>query len=153
MTKQEKIASLENAMTQGTRGAAKDGQLVAGGEQFYHFTDTAPKELVALFLEHYAVQDLDYETFSVACDIVSDIYDTYGKDTDDEATERIYEQASDSASIYTSDRLSYLNNNNEYEIAEIAQEYATDSISSACAIWYDKQVEQAAIIIKDWINA
>lgn len=40
-----------------------------------------------------------------------------------------------------------------YDISAIMGEYGEDSISTACAIWYDRQVEQAAIIIKDWINA
>lgn len=150
MIKRDKIASLATAMTQSKRVA---------GEQFYHFTPEAPQELVNIFLSHYTVNDLDYEIFSNACDIVSEI-NAEGSDestgrlmTDEYITEQIYERAAESASYYTYDRLQYLNNNTEGEISDIMREYQEETISNACALWYDRQVEQAAIIIKDWVNA
>lgn len=114
-----------------------------GGEKFYHFTDEAPKGLKDEFLKHYNVNNLDYQMFSTACDIVSEIYhDIKENDAVDAVEEMIYERCSDSASIITYDRIS-----------DIMHEYGELSIATACAIWYDKQVEQAAIIIKDWVNA
>lgn len=145
MTKKEKIACLSEAMTTSKRDSDE--------ESFYHFTDKAPRKLKDLFLQQYDVQNLDYETFSHACDIVSEIYADKPNATDDEVTEDIYERSHDSASVYTSTRLSYLNNQNESDISELVKETSYNSIASACAIWYDKQVEQQAIIIKDWVNA
>lgn len=154
MTKQEKIAAIDKAMTTSKRD---------DGEVFNHFTDDAPRELTDLYLQHWEVKDVDYETFSRACDIVSEAYadhegDDTGKDgqeasTDDEITDAIYERASDSASIMTYDRLQYLDNWNEGEIGEIMHEYGLRSVAEGAAIWYDRQVEQMAIIIKDWVNA
>ncbi len=126
------------------------------GTVFNHFSDTAPEELENLFLEHYEVRDMDYEIFGQALDIVSEVYSRERTTTmdkeDDKITEEIYEASSEQASVYTSDRLEYLNMWNEDEISEIMREYSEHSIATACAIWYDKQIGQAAIIIKDWIN-
>lgn len=65
MTKQEKINTLDNAMTQSER---------ANGDEFNHFTESAPEELKSIFLESFEVRDVDYNIFSKACDIVSEIY-------------------------------------------------------------------------------
>jgi hypothetical protein len=150
MTKQEKIAALDKAMTQSKRGEKED-------ETFYHFTDDAPKELISLYLEHYEVRDVDHEIFSRACDIVSEVFGRERTTTldkeDDVITDEIYEAASDSASVYTAERLGYLNIWNEEEIGQTMSEYDEKSIATACAIWYDRQVEQAAVLIKDWVNA
>lgn len=145
MTKKEKIASLKSAMTTSKREGEE--------ESFYHFTNTAPKELIELFVENYSVKDLDYEIFSRACDIVSEVYSYKPEATDEQATDDIYEHSSESASVYTNGRLEYLNQWNEEEISQTMREYGEQSIAIACAIWYDRQVEQAAIIIKDWVNA
>lgn len=58
-------------------------------------------------------------------------------------------QMYESASIYTSERLSYLNNNNEEEIVDILKEYNTENINTACAcaIWYDQQVQNTIYTI------
>ncbi len=149
MTKQEKIAALSGAMEQRKRDE---------GEEFYCFSNTAPRELTDLFLEHYEVRDVDYEIFSRACDIVSEAYAEYadigdGKNEEDYIEQQIYECANDSANVYTAVRLGYLNIWNEDEISELMNETGETSISIACAIWYDRQVEQAAVIINEWINA
>lgn len=143
MTKSEKIASLDAAMTVSKRN---------DDTEFDHFTDTAPKELQDLFLEHFEVRDVDYEIFDRACDIVSEIYSDKPDATEEEATEEIYERASDSANVYTSIRLDYMNMWNEQEISEIMREYDLSSIADACAVWYDRQVEQAATLINEWVN-
>lgn len=152
MTKKEKLASLETAMMWSTRGAAKEGQLDSEGEEYCHFSDSAPEELKELFMEHYEIRDLEYEIFKKACDLVSEIYTDTPTIAEDKATEEIYERACDRASVFTSDRLSYLNLWNENEISETMQEYSLKSISDACAVWYDRQVEQAACIINEWVN-
>lgn len=145
MNKNEKIASLSTAMTTSVRRDNPE-------ETFHHFTDEAPKELRDLYLEHYEIEDIDYETFSRACDIVSEIYTDKPDITQDAADEKIYEIAGyGTASVYTSTRLSYLDVNNEGDISDLMSEYGLTSIADACAAWYDRQVEQAAILINDWL--
>lgn len=148
MTKGEKIAGLDKYITHSTRD---------NGEVFNHFKDDAPESLQNLFLEHYNVKDLDYEIFGRALDVMSEIYadkpERAEEGSDGEIEEKIYERAPDSASPYTYTRLAYLDNQNEGEISDIMRDYSLDSIADACAVWYDQQVEKAAIIIKDWINA
>ncbi len=141
MTKKEKIAVLEKAMTVSKRD---------DGSTWTHFTEEAPEELKDLFLEHYNVRELDYDTFSEACDVVSEVYADMPKATDDQATEAIYERSSDRASYYNDDRLEYVTIWNQDEVADIVRESGCD-VATAGAIWYDRQVEQASIIIKDWI--
>jgi len=145
MTKKEKIAVLAKAMQS---RLARDGESTE-----WYFSPDAPEELKDLYLEHYEVRDIDYETFSDACDLVSEAYGDHPDATDDQITDDIYERASDTASVYTSDRLAYLNMWNEDEVSETMREYGMRSIADACAAWYDRQVEQQAIIIKDWVNA
>lgn len=142
MTTAKKIASIATAMTRSKRD---------DGTEFFHFTDTAPEELKNLYLEHYDVRDLDYEIFSGACDIVAEVYESHP--TQEKAEEDIYERASDYASVYTSDRLAYLNMWNESDVSDLMHEYGMRSIADACAAWYDRQTEQAAIIISNWIHA
>lgn len=92
--------------------------------------------------------EIAYEVANSACDIMAEIYEDESiKDID----EAIYEQAGESANVYTAIRLSYLNIWNEEDISDYMKEYGETSISTACAIWYDKQVENACFIIKNWI--
>lgn len=44
------------------------------------------------------------------------------------------------ASIYTSDRLAYLNNGNQQEISDLMKECSADDIATACAYWFDRKV-------------
>lgn len=121
------------------------------GSTYNHFTDQAPEELRALYLEHYEVRDIQYQIFSTACDIVHDIYESDDKDYES-IEDRIYDSSPDSGSIWNAERLAYLDVWNEEDIADIVREMSV-SISGACAYWYDRQVEQAAIIINQWVNA
>lgn len=150
MTKTEKLQALSIAMERSKRDGERENSY---REYYYHFTDVSPEELKDLFLTHYEVRDVDYETFDRAIDIVREVYADKPEATDDEATEDIYERASDSASVYTAERLAYLDIWNEEEVSQKMREYGEHSIATACALWYDSQVEQAAIIIKDWVNA
>lgn len=149
MIKDEKIAALATAMTATTRD---------NGEVFNHFTKESPQELQDLYLKHYGSDDLDFEIFNRALDVVDNARvdakkDDNGKVDEENVVDNIYTYASDSASIMTYDRLQYLNNNNEQEISEMMRDFEMRSIADACAAWYDKQVEQAAIIINDWVMA
>jgi len=140
MTKQEKINVLTTAMKQSERDDKTE---------YYHFTPEAPEELQNLFLEHYEIRDIDYMIFSRACDVVNEAYRSEYKNIDD----GIYEQASDSASYYTAERLTYLNIWNQDEISDMIKNEGAGDIATACAMWYDRQVEQASFIINEWINA
>jgi hypothetical protein len=140
MTKKEKIAALKSAMTSSKRD---------DGTMFNHFTDGAPIELIGLFLKHYEVKDFDYQTFYVAIDMLIDIYDDDVKDIED----AICERSSERASVYTNGRLAYLNANNQDEVSDIMREYTTKDIADACAIWYDKRIEEMAMIINEWVDA
>ncbi len=146
MTKQEKVATVAKLMTTSIRN---------DGTEFRHFAfnDERDAELRALFLEHYSVQDIDYQIWSNACDIVAEACEDAQDTTSDKVEDHIYELAADSASMYTSDRLAYLSPMNEDEISETMREYGMHSIADACAAWYDRQCEQAAIIILGWVNA
>lgn len=98
--------------------------------------------------------ELSYEVMSQACDIMSEVYNEMEM-TGEEYTisdDTIYERSNDNASVYTATRLSYMNIWNENDIADIMKEYGTESISTACAIWYDKQVQSACFIIKEFIE-
>ena len=94
--------------------------------------------------------ELDYEIMKTACDILSDA-EKVTKLTDEEH-EKLLESALDSASVYTSTRLSYLNNNNQAEITDILKEYDSD-IQTACAIWYDKMVERAMELLLEELES
>ena len=118
------------------------------GTKFTAFKDTAPKELVDLFLKHFEVRDTDYEIFSDACDIVGNLSDH----TDDKLADvDFYELATDTASVYTADRLSYLTPYNQYEITDKLKEFDCDDIQSACAVWYDSEVCRACELLRDYI--
>lgn len=55
------------------------------------------------------------------------------------------------ASVYTSERLAYLNINNEYEIMDALQEYYCRSISEACAIFYDQSVTDTVYMLQQYV--
>lgn len=148
MNKHTKLNALKTAMIRSKRD---------NGEEFYHFDDGDEKtheeikELKDLFLEHMNVADIDYEIFSRACDVMTEVYED-AHPSQEKAEEDIYDRASDSASVYTHDRLAYLSPLNEDEISQTMREYGEHSIATSCAIWYDKQVEQAAIILNNWVH-
>jgi hypothetical protein len=142
LTKQEKIAGLEKYMELSER---------ADGTKFYYFTADAPNELRAIYMEKCEIRDIDYETFNVALNIVSGIMTDKPDATPNEVEDGIYERAGDSASVYTSDRLGYLNIWNESEVSDIHREGCAESIADACAVWYGQRVEELAMYVKDWI--
>lgn len=122
---------------------------------FYCFSDNAPEELKDLFLEHYDIKDLDYQIFSKACDTISEVYE-YQNNNDNKVYDfenYIQDNYNEFASVYTSDRIDYLDSSNDNEIAEIVINYKCESISFACAIWYDEQVQNAiSLIINNYLN-
>lgn len=89
--------------------------------------------------------DLSFEICAKACDCITEL-DLNELDTE----QNLYEF--ENSSIYNNERLAYLNNNNEQEIAEVMKEYGCESISQACAIWYDNQVRYTTETLLDYIN-
>lgn len=145
MTKEEKLKSLETAMEKSKRD---------DGTEFYHFTGTAPESLRGVFVEHFAGGDVFYDIFDTACSMLVDIYNDESQETDgcEFIEEAIEERATDSASVYTSVRLEYLDSENQEEISENVRTLECD-ISDACGYWYDNEVEKAARLINDWVKA
>lgn len=141
MTKEEKIASLAHAMTTKKR---------PDETTFTCFSDTAPEELKNLFLDHYAVRDIEYMIFADACDIMDTLLQVNNHRVDEIDT-LIHDDTEDSASPMTADRLGYLYNWNQDEITKYVQTRKID-IATACAFWYDDQVQNACFIIKNWIQ-
>lgn len=137
------MASLEKAMEVTKRD---------DGTEFACFSDHAPEELRGLFLKHYAihysVRDIDYKIFSDACDAVTRAWN----DVDGEKgllREWIDDNCNEFASIYNAERLAYLSVFNDDEVADTFRSYACESISMACAYWYDNKVKDAMRIIID----
>ena len=89
--------------------------------------------------------DLNYEITAKACELFCDIESIKDLEDEENACE------AEVASVYTADRLAYLNNSNEVEISETMKEYDCEDISTGCAIWYDNMVRQAYEEIKNWI--
>lgn len=115
---------------------------------FFHWKENTSQEIQNIFLDNYEIHDLDYEIFSKACDIIGELSLDELKD-EDKASELIQEQ--EPASVYTADRLAYLNIWNEDEISDMMKEYSISSIAMACAIWYDEQVQSACHLLRAYI--
>ena len=81
--------------------------------------------------------DLDYEIMDKALMFLSEFELKEIEESRDKVDERSYEN--EYASVYTGQRLSYLNNGNEPEIYDKQKEYESD-IQTACAVWFDDQV-------------
>ncbi len=146
MTKLEKIAALGTAMTTRERTPGDEDT------RFFVFADDAPTELQNLFCEHYEVRDIDYETFSRACDIVGEVYGETPEISKDGAEDDAADRADDRASVYTAARLSYINIWNQGEVADIVREYDGQDVADAAAIWYERRVKEAARHVIGWVN-
>jgi len=141
MNTEEKYKALVNAMELKTRDDKSE---------FYAFTDSVNRELIDLFLENYEVRDTDYQIFSKAIDCMADLeLEDILKDDFD-----VYEAVNDVCSVYNSDRLALLNIWNDIEITDILKEYECSEISTACAVWFDREVQNAvSLIISKYIKA
>lgn len=145
MTTTQKIKALENAMFQGTRD---------NGNKYYYFTENAKEKIKDIYckLTDNSLNDLDYEIFYKAINTVVEAYNNIGNDNIERLQEYVQDNYNDFASVYTNDRLTYLNIHNESEIVDILKDFSCDSISTACAIWYDRQIQNACSVIIDYLN-
>lgn len=89
--------------------------------------------------------DLAYDIVRDACNLLPDIIE-------DLATFEPYDINIESASIYTYDRLQYLNIHNQYDIAQVLKETSSDDIANACAIWYDRIVQETIADLVDFFT-
>ena len=90
--------------------------------------------------------DLSYEICAKACNEVAECdMDMLEGESDD----IFYEM--ECASVYTSDRLAYLNMNNQSEISDKMKELGLDDIATACAVWYDDMVRSVALELRDYV--
>lgn len=140
MTKNEMLAELENAYTSKQKG---DDTILILNEQspLYELVRDVQYHLN----ENTGTFELDYSIMSDACTAMSELDEDTLEDMDP------YELSMDTASVYTATQLSWLNINNQSEIADIVREHETD-IGTACAVWYEQQVATACEMLRDMIN-
>jgi len=90
--------------------------------------------------------------FDLAYEIVSQSFELLPDTTEDLATFNPYDTYIESASIYPYDRLQYLNIHNQYDIAQVLKETSSDDIANACAIWYDRIVQETIADLVDFFT-
>lgn len=138
MITKKTIDMLEGAMSMGERD---------NGKSYFYFNDTVDETLQDLFRKNYSLRDLDYEIFNRAIDTICEAFHDCKNKKD--LQEYIRDNYTEYASIMTYDRLQYLNNNNDDEIARNLREWELATVSQACAVWYDEQVQCAIEKILD----
>jgi hypothetical protein len=147
MTKKEKFEEVIHAMRYTGDGIEKGERA-----EIYLIDDKLPKEseVRAILMRNIwddrigGADDLSYEICARACDLISESeVDELG-----ESEDMFYE--SESASVYTDERLKYLNIYNQDEISEKQKEFDCD-IQTACAVWYDDMVRSVALELRDYI--
>lgn len=89
--------------------------------------------------------ELDYSIMNDACTALAELDVDALEDMDS------CELSMDTASVYTAEQLSWLNINNQSEVADIVRDHETD-IGTACAVWYEQQVATACEMLRDMIN-
>lgn len=143
---QKRLKQVEEAMER--RERERNGEK----EPFYVITEQTSKEspeLCELLRDIIwderigGEEDLSYEIVATACsELVNDFQ--FDEETD------FYEN--ECASVYTAERLSYLNNWNQEEISQKLREFGGDTdIATACAIWYDDMVRGVMERLKAYI--
>ena len=144
MITKKTIKMLEGSMLGNTRD---------NGDEYFYFSDTVDENLRELYIKNYSISDLDYEIFNCAINTITEAYmyfnNKINKDSKQDFIEYIQENYNEHASIMTYDRLQYLNNYNDDEVAKIIDECDLASVSQACAFWYDEQVNNAISLILD----
>lgn len=121
-----------------------------GGEKITVLREPLPDDIQAHLLDilHDAKEkagdfDLAYEIAAQAVELLPDTIE-------DLATFDPYDINIESASIYTYDRLQYLNIYNQYDIAQVFKETSSDDIANACAIWYDRIIQETLSDLVDY---
>lgn len=102
-------------------------------------TDECPEDIKMLLL---TIQDALGCSFDLSYEIVHDAADFINNDGNAEA------ESHEFASLYTADRLDYIDNSNQQEISDIFKEMGCDDIATAAAIWYDQKAIEAFNALK-----
>lgn len=126
-------------------------------EGVYILNDSSPLrdrllEIASGMKDEAGDYELAYEITARACDIVAEALDGIGEgEKIDADSDGIRDACDGSASVYTADRLAYLNVCNQGEIAERVREYGCD-IQEASAYWYDGLVHTAVERVIAMVN-
>lgn len=129
----------------------------ADRKTIYYITDTVTDKSLKDTLINIVYDDLEcnndiaYSILNSAINVFDDIdYEDIPSSQDDFDT-YLYKNEDEYASYYTATRLSYLDVNNENDIAAIIKDYEFQSISEAAAYWYDDQVRNTLYTLYDFI--
>lgn len=110
-----------------------------------HVTDMATQNAIQDIQRKLGVSfELSYEIMAAACDSIA------GVQPEDFAEVDMWEVAQEPASVYTWDRLQYLDINNQADISELVRTHAVD-IATACAVWYNDKVVEACEALRTYI--
>lgn len=117
--------------------------------EFYRMKEATPEHIEAalreaLFELNDDVNSLDL-TYQIANSALNVLYEVEYKDL---PAFDVYEHDGEYASVYTADRLGYLNSANQQEISDKIREYDCDDIATAAAIWYDEKVKELVAALK-----
>ena len=147
MNKQDKIKAISEAMEY-TGEEPKKGIMA----NMYIIKETCNEE-VKNVLMHLIYdeniggnQNLSYEITAKACEIIGGLNESAFDNEN-----KVQETCNEVASVYISDRLSYLNNNNHLEIYDELKACDCD-IQEACAIWYNSKVQEVCDSLIAFIN-
>lgn len=86
----------------------------------------------------YQMSDDTGASFELSYEIMDDALTAISDAGIDELDSENWEN--EPSSVYTAERLAYMNLNNQQAISDIMREFSTDDISTACAVWYDNAV-------------
>jgi hypothetical protein len=146
MTKKQKIEEIADAMryTGDKEEAGKNNER----PEIYILNEKKTKTREILFKLIWddnigGTNDLSYEICAKACDIIRDV------DLEDLENEDLFYE-NESASVYTSSRIAYLNAKNQDDIIAILKMHNCD-IQQACAVWYDDMVRSVAMTLKNYL--
>jgi hypothetical protein len=103
-------------------------------------TDEKLKDILLKIIYDDCVGGLNDMSYNL-CYEAQGFFEMSEGETIEEMTEKL-ENYFDFASIYYNEQLAYLNANNQDEILDILKEYDCDSISNACAIWFETKVKE-----------
>lgn len=140
---EKKLNDVKNAYTSKKRGE----------EEIYILNENLDKQtykdlldIQFHFSENIGSIDLCYEIMATACQALSNIETIEKLKVID-----ILELSSDKASVYTSIRLSYLNNLNQSYISEVMKGNELNDIAEACAVYYEDLVYSALVELQAYI--
>lgn len=142
MTKSEKLEALSRAYISKKVDDAREQITVLNDESPVH---EDVKAIQFRLNEETGTFELDYQIMQSACYALSNLEQNQLDSAD------ANELANDTASIWTSDEIGYINMHNQIDIADIVHEQECD-IATAAAVWYERQVSSAIQMLLDWLS-